>query len=165
MNLADGIILVIIAASALLSLRRGFAREAFSLATWVAAFIVARLFGPGLEVMMQHSIQTPSVRMATAFGVLFAATLVVGALINHLLGELVRVTGLTSTDRLLGMVFGAVRGMVLVIVLVALGRNLFEQDPWWRDSALVPQFAMMESWSRQVAGEFMGWVMNVDPTG
>lgn len=163
MNLADGIILFVIAVSALLSIRRGFTREAFSLATWVAAFLVARLFGPGLEVMLEPSIETPSARLATAFGILFAATLVVGALINHLLGEVVRVTGLTSTDRLLGMVFGAVRGIVLVIVMVALGRGLFAEDPWWRDSALVSQFAMMEDWSRRVAGDFLAWIMNVEP--
>lgn len=163
MNLADGIILFVIAISALLSIRRGFTREAFSLATWVAAFLVARLFGPGLEVMLEPSIETPSARLATAFGILFAATLVVGALINHLLGEVVRVTGLTSTDRLLGMVFGAVRGVVLVIVMVALGRGLFAEDPWWRDSALVTQFAMMEDWSRRVAGDFLAWLMNVEP--
>ena len=155
--------LTVIAVSALLSLRRGFTREAFSLATWVAAFLVARLFGPGLEVMLEPSIETPSARIATAFGVLFAATLVVGALINHLLGEVVRVTGLTSTDRLLGMVFGAVRGMVLVMVLVALGRGLFSEDPWWRESMLVSQFAMMEDWSRGLAVDFINWIMNVEP--
>lgn len=163
MNLADGVILLLIVVSALLSVRRGFTREAFSLLTWVAAFLVARLFGPGLEVMLEPSIETPSARIAVAFGVLFAATLVVGALVNHLLGEVVRVTGLTSTDRLLGMVFGAVRGMVLVVVLVALGRGLFDQDPWWRESMLVPRFAMMEDWSRELAVDFMNWLMNVDP--
>lgn len=163
MNLADGVILLLIVVSALLSVRRGFTREAFSLASWIAAFVVARLFGPGLEIMLEPSIETPSARIATAFGVLFAATLVVGALINHLLGEVVRVTGLTSTDRLLGMVFGAVRGMVLVVVMVALGKGLFSEDSWWRESTLVPQFAMMEDWSRNLATQLINWIMNVEP--
>ncbi|MBZ2187679.1 CvpA family protein [Alcanivorax sp. JB21] len=161
MNLADGVILFIIAVSALISVRRGFMREAFSLVTWVAAFVVARLFGPGLEVMLESSIDTPSVRMAVAFGSLFAATLIVGALINHLLGELVRVTGLSGTDRLFGMVFGAVRGMVVVIVLVALAGPMFVEDAWWQQSMLVPQFAMMEDWSRQLAEEFVAFLMNI----
>ena len=161
MNLADGVILFIIAVSALISVRRGFMREAFSLVTWVAAFVVARLFGPGLEVMLEPSIDTPSVRMAVAFGSLFAATLIVGALINHLLGELVRVTGLSGTDRLFGMVFGAVRGMVVVIVLVALAGPMFVEDAWWQQSMLVPQFAMMEDWSRQLAEEFVAFLMNI----
>ena len=130
MNLADGIILFVIAVSALLSVRRGFTREAFSLLTWVAAFIIARLFSPALDLLLQEQITTPSLRAAVAFGSLFALTLAVGALINHLLGELIRVTGLSSTDRLMGMVFGALRGMLLMVVLVALGQHLFASDPW-----------------------------------
>ena len=161
MNLADGAILFLIAVSALLSVRRGFTREAFSLATWVAAFIVARLFGPGLELLLEPSIETPSVRVAVAFGVLFAATLIVGALVNHLLGEMVRVVGLSGTDRMFGMVFGAVRGLVIVLVLVVLGHPVFSEDPWWRESVLVPQFAMMEGWSRDLAERIMSFLMGV----
>lgn len=159
MNLADGIILVVIAFSSLLSLRRGFTREAFSLLSWVAAFIVARLFGPGLEIMLEASIETPSARMAVAFGLLFAATLVVGALINHLVGELVRVTGLSGTDRVFGMVFGAVRGMLLVIVLIAVGRHLFAADSWWQESMLVPQFAVLEDWTRRMASDLVNFIL------
>ena len=161
MNLADGIILFIIAASALISVRRGFTREAFSLLTWVAAFIVARLFSPALEVLLADSIETPSLRLAVAFGLLFTVTLIVGALINHLLGELIRVTGLSGTDRLLGMVFGALRGALVVVVLVALGRHLFSEDAWWRESLLVPHFAMLEDWTRRLAGDLIAYLMNV----
>ncbi len=78
MNLADGIILFVIAVSALLSVRRGFTREAFSLLTWVAAFIIARLFSPALDLLLQDQITTPSLRAAVAFGSLFALTLAVG---------------------------------------------------------------------------------------
>jgi membrane protein required for colicin V production len=159
MNLADGVILVVIAVSALLSLRRGFTREAFSLLAWVAAFIIARLFGPGLEVMLENSVETPSARTAVAFGLLFAATLVVGALINHLLGELVRVTGLSSTDRLFGMLFGAVRGLLLVVVLVALGSHLFSADSWWRESLLVPYIATLEDWTRRIASDLVNFIL------
>ena len=159
MNLTDGVILVVISVSALLSLRRGFTREAFSLFSWVAAFIIARLFGPGLELMLENSIETPSARAAVAFGLLFAATLIVGALINHLLGEIVRVTGLSSTDRLFGMVFGAIRGVLLVVALIALGRHLFAADSWWQESMLVPQFAVLEDWSRRTASDLVNFIL------
>ena len=161
MNLADGIILFVIAVSALLSVRRGFTREAFSLLTWVAAFIIARLFSPAFDILLQDQIETPSLRMAVAFGSLFFLTLVVGAMISHLLGELIRATGLTGTDRLLGMVFGALRGVVLMIVLVALGRHLFLEDAWWQQSTLVPHLVMLEGWTRQVGEDVLAFVMNV----
>lgn len=159
MNLADGLILLVIIVSALLSLRRGFIREAFSLVTWIAAFVIARLLGPALEALLEGTIAMPSARTAAAFGLLFAATLVVGALINHLLGELVRVTGLSGTDRLFGILFGTVRGVLLVVVLVALGRHLFGADPWWRESFLVPWFAALEDWTRQVAASLVNFIL------
>ncbi|KGD63231.1 colicin V production protein [Alcanivorax nanhaiticus] len=161
MNLADGIILIVIAISALLSVRRGFTREAFSLLTWVAAFIIARLFSPAFELVLEDQISTPSLRFIVAFGSLFALTLVVGALISHLLGELIRVTGLSSTDRLLGMVFGALRGILLMVVLVALGRQLFAADQWWQESSLVPHLVMMETWTREMGENLLAFVMNV----
>ncbi len=161
MNLADGIILVVIAISALLSVRRGFTREAFSLLTWVAAFIIARLFSPAFELVLENQISTPSLRFIVAFGSLFPLTLIVGALINHLLGELIRVTGLSSTDRLLGMVFGALRGILLMVVLVALGRQIFAADRWWQESVLVPHLVMMETWTREMGESLLSFVMNV----
>ena len=102
----------------------------------------------------------PSLRTAVAFGTLFAITLVVGALINHLLGELIRVTGLSGTDRLLGMVFGALRGALVVVVLVALGHRFFGQDPWWQQSMLVPHFALLEDWTRRMAEQLLAYLMN-----
>ena len=161
MNLADAIILLVIVASGLLALRRGFTREAFSLLTWVAAFIIARLFGPGLEVLLDRLVETPSARAALAFGLLFASTLVVGALINHLLGELVRVTGLSHTDRMFGAVFGLARGMLLVVVLVALARHPFSEDPWWQESRLIPVFSAFEGWTVQVASQLADFVMGI----
>ena len=161
MNLADAVILLIIIASGLLALRRGFTREAFSLLTWVAAFIIARMFGPGMEVLLDRLVETPSARAAMAFGLLFAATLVVGALINHLLGELVRVTGLSNTDRLFGVAFGLLRGMVLVVVLVALARVPFAADPWWQESRLIPVFAAFEDWTVEVASQLADFVMGI----
>ncbi len=162
MNYADGAIILIIVISVLISIRRGFTREALSLVTWIAAFVIARLFSPALEVLLEARIETPSVRIATAFGVLFAATLVVGAMISHLLAALVTMTGLDGTDRLFGTVFGAVRGALLVIFLVAVLTPLFSTDDWWQESVLVPQFAMMENWTRLVAAElwdtFSGWL-------
>lgn len=162
MNYADGAIILVIVISVLISVRRGFTREALSLVTWIAAFVIARLFSPAMEVLLETRIETPSVRMATAFGVLFAATLVVGAMINHLVAALITMTGLDGTDRLFGTVFGAARGALLVIFLVAVLAPLFATDDWWQESVLVPQFAMMENWTRMVATElwdtFSGWL-------
>ena len=117
---------------------------------WVVAFLVAMTFREPLAVLLESQIATPSVREMVAFGILFAATLVVGAMVNHLIGELVRITGLSGTDRLFGMVFGLVRGLVIVMALLLLLPMVIpiDQDAWWRESALIPQFLRFDDWAR-----------------
>ncbi|WP_027859095.1 CvpA family protein [Marinobacterium jannaschii] len=156
MNWADWTIIAIIAISSLFSLKRGFVKEALSLATWVAALIVARIFSASLETVLVPYIETPSLRLMAAFAILFVATLVVGALINQLVSMLVHATGLSGTDRVLGIAFGAARGGLLAIVLVALvGMTPAIQDPWWADSRLIPHLVLMESWTKDVASDLI----------
>jgi membrane protein required for colicin V production len=160
MNLADGGILFIVVISALIGLWRGFVREAFSLLTWIAAFIIASLFSPGMENLLQDHIPTPSVRIAVAFGVLFVLTLFVGGLVNRLLVEMIRITGLTGTDRALGTVFGLLRGLLLVAVLVALGQQLFMHDEWWAGSCLIPRFVAVQQWLWAFSGQLLSLLMH-----
>ncbi len=147
----DWAIIAIILVSGLISLKRGFVREALSLVIWIVAGAVAWLFGGALAEHLGDFIETPSARIIAACGILFVATLLVGALISFLLGELVRATGLTGTDRLLGMVFGVARGALLVVVLVGLlSLAPVQQDSWWRESSLVPHFLMVADWSKNL---------------
>lgn len=162
MNWADWIILAIIGISSLLSLRRGFVREAVSLASWVIAFVVARVFAPSLSQVLQDYIQTtPSIRMLASFAILFVITLFVGALVGMLISALVSATGLSATDRVLGIGFGVVRGALVVVVIVALlGMTPAVQDPWWRESSLIPHFVLLEGWTREVASELGQTIWN-----
>jgi membrane protein required for colicin V production len=147
----DWAIIGVVAISALISLKRGFVKEALSLVTWVVAGAVAWMFGGGLAQYLEHYIQTPSARVITGCVILFVATLLVGAMVNFLIGELIRVTGLSGTDRFLGMVFGAARGGLLVVVaagLLSLGP--VQQDPWWQQSQLLPRFLLVADWSKNL---------------
>ena len=140
----------IICTSCLISLRRGFVKEALSLLTWIVAGVIAWMFGGALADHLVAFIEIPSVRVIAACIILFIATLVLGALVNYLIGELVRVTGLSGTDRFLGMAFGAARGALVVVVLVGLVSlaPVVEQDPWWQKSILIPHFLMVADWSK-----------------
>lgn len=162
MNWADWVIVAIIGISSLISLKRGFVREAISLLTWVAAFIIARLFTDQLSSLLASSIETPSARVVAAFVLLFVGTLFAGALINNLIGILIKATGLSGTDRVLGMGFGLARGALLVVVVVAvLDMTPVNQDRWWAESRLIPHFRLMEEWTRGLAGETSKLLMNV----
>ena len=145
----DFILLGIIAISALLSLWRGFVKEALSLASWIVALWVGMLFFGDLADLMRNWIDTPSIRNVVAFVMLFVGTVLVGGLVNYLAGQLVAKTGLTATDRALGMVFGITRGVVIVAVLVMLaGLTNLPQDPWWQESLLLAHFQDMALWLR-----------------
>lgn len=163
MTWADLAILAVLLISSLISIKRGFVKEALSLAGWIAAFVVAMLFHGSLATLFTSFIESPSVRELLAFGLLFAATLIVAAMANYLIGEVVRMTGLSGTDRMFGMVFGLVRGIIVVLAILLLVPALIpiDQEAWWQQSSLIPHFLAMEEWSRQVAASVIKFVMSL----
>ncbi len=150
LNWADWTIVVIITLSCLLSIKRGFVKEAFSLAVMVLAFFIAVAFHERLAVLLQNTIEGVSLRYLLSFAALFAATLVVGSMVKHLLGELVKMTGLSGTDRLFGMVFGLLRGGIVVMALLIMLPMLVpvNEDSWWQQSLFIPHFLLIEQWCK-----------------
>lgn len=150
MNWADCTIVVIVLVSCLISLLRGFVREALSLLSWVAAILIALVFHTRLALVYAQWIDTPSIATLLAFLSLFVGTLLIGTLINRLLGSLVSSAGLSGFDRVLGIAFGVARGLLLVLVIVVMLPMLLpvRQDPWWLQSRLIPHFEAMDGWSR-----------------
>lgn len=150
----DVVILALIALSAILSLFRGFVREALALASWLVALWVAVSFYEELALFIARELQspllhTPSAQKITAFVLLFICTLLVGILINSLVSKLVDRSGLTGTDRMLGILFGIARGAVIVAILVLFaGLTPMPQDPWWQDSQLLGYFVEFANWMR-----------------
>lgn len=164
----DWIVIAVVAVSSLISLKRGFVKEALSLLTWIIAGVIAWMFGGALSHHLAEFISTPSARIIAACAILFIATLLVGALVNFLIGELIRVTGLSGTDRLLGMVFGAARGGLLVVVLAGLlSLAPVQEDLWWKESVLLPHFLLVADWSKNLILEFSSqWLASsLDPSG
>lgn len=146
-NWADWFIVIVITASALIGLLRGLIREAWSLFSWVVAAICTVHFATPLAHYFESFIQTPSVRVLCAGAIILVLVLIVGGLLGMLIGRVVMITGLSGTDRLLGMVFGIARGILLLAVLlmvVKLAR--MDGDPWWQQSQLLRYFMPMVSW-------------------
>ena len=144
-NTADWILASVLLMSTAISLRRGFVKEALSLLTWLVAFVVARLFAAQLSTLLADQVSVPSIRLGIAFLILFVSTLMLGSVVSFLVGQLIRITGLSSTDRLLGMVFGFARGTLIVVIAVALLRlTPVTGDPWYESSRLIPVFEQAE---------------------
>jgi membrane protein required for colicin V production len=120
MNVVDLIIIAVLALSVLVGLWRGLISEVLALVTWIAAFWVAFTYGPAVSAHFDRSIENPIVRMLIGYGICFIAVLILGALVRFVLHQLVDSTGLGGTDRLLGMIFGFARGVLLVTLMVFL---------------------------------------------
>ena len=158
-NWADWAIVIVVGISAFISLVRGFVREALSLLVWLAAFIVAFLFSEKLAPQLAGLVELPSLRYVAAFAILFVLTLIVGSLLAYVAGQLVKMTGLSAVDRLLGMMFGISRGVLIaLLVLIFVPKAIpVQQDGWWQQSKLIPRVLVLENWSRRMAADLTGW--------
>ncbi|MCQ8104627.1 CvpA family protein [Methylomonas sp. SURF-2] len=143
----DYLIAGLVTVSAVIGLLRGFVKEALALLSWVAAVGIGLHYCRDFALLMQNVISHPSARIAAAFGMLFFMTLALGGLIGLILNHLFDKAGLTGSDRLLGMLFGAARGSVLVSVLVLLGgMTPLPEDSWWKQSLTIPPFQALAVW-------------------
>jgi membrane protein required for colicin V production len=151
MNWVDWTILAILSVSTLLSVKRGFVKEALSLAGWVAAFFVAISFSARLSAQLADFITPDTLRYAIAYVLLFAATFMLASLLNTFLAQVVHVTGLSNADRALGTIFGFARGFVVVLVLMFVLRAALseEQQQPLQQSNLLPHLSVVEEWARQ----------------
>ncbi len=131
----DYAVLAVAGLSILLSMMRGFVREILSLAGWVAAFFVAKIYTLELAPLLPQAIPSESLRFLAAFLILFLATLLVASLLAIALSQIFKQMGLSWLDRFLGAFFGLARGLVIVCVLVLLaGLTSLPQDVRWRNA-------------------------------
>jgi len=160
----DYVIFGLIGLSAIIGLFRGFVREALSLVTWGIAIWVALTFTPLASSYLEPYLDTPSLRQIAAFAGLFIATLIVGAIINSLICLLVKKSGIGGTDRFLGLLFGIVRGALVVAILVLLaGLTPLPEDPWWQESKAMPYFEELAATLRGFLPEDIAKDFQFDP--
>jgi membrane protein required for colicin V production len=142
----DYLILIVCVLSAGVGFWRGFVKEALSLLTLLVAIWLAWRFAALIEPKLGNWAADPEVRIWIARVIVFLFALMVGALVSWLARQLIRHTGLSGVDRLLGGAFGLARG-VLIVGLAVLVLDFFDldQDSWWQSARLRP-------YAEQVAG-------------
>lgn len=143
----DFVILLIIVLSAIVSSVRGFVREALSLSGWVIAFWVSLKFSGGMSVLFDQTIDDPILRLVVSFLMLFVATLIVSTIVNYFAIQMVERTGMTRADRSIGVVFGVLRGILIVTAMVMFsGLTPFPQTPSWDNSFFLYYFEGIAVW-------------------
>jgi len=156
LNQVDIAILIITVLSSLFGLWRGLIKEVLSLLTWIAAMLVARVYSEPLSELMTGMIDSDGVRYVTAFALLFVVVMMLGTLMNFLMSKLLTVTGLKFADRLLGGVFGAARGLAIVLVIMFICSVFVSETALWQESKLIPYGMTMIERSQIFIGDFGG---------
>lgn len=147
MQWIDVVILAIIVLSALISVMRGFVKEMLSLVAWVVAFFVAATFYGNLAGLFTF-IDNDMAKIALALFVLFIGTLMAIGVVNLIISLILKKTGLSGTDRILGVIFGAARGLLIVICMCAVIQMLLhyglfksiETSEWYSKAVVLPEF-------------------------
>jgi membrane protein required for colicin V production len=154
MTVADIFIILIMLGSIIIGLLRGFVREAASLVFWIVAIWAAWKFGPVIEPHLGGLLTDPSVAPWVGRLVVLVLVLLAGWVVGMLLSYFTRSLGLGVMDRVLGLLFGILRGLVLVGLLVIGGELLhLNQEEWWGRSKLVPFGETVGDWLRAMVGE------------
>ena len=149
LSAVDWVLLGVVALSALMGAMRGIVVEVLSLVVWIAAFWLAFVYGAEVATWFSMQIHDPAARLLVAYALVFIVALIVGSLVTWLIGKLVRSVGLGSIDRVLGLLFGVVRGCALACVLVlVLGLTALPKDPSWHASPLIPEFQHGAEWMK-----------------
>jgi membrane protein required for colicin V production len=135
MAVLDWVLVALLLASIALGAWRGLVFEVLSVLGWIAAFVLAQWFAPEVAVRLPIGEASETVRYAAGFVIVFIVAAFAAGLLTALVRKLVQVVGLRPVDRVLGMFFGALRGVLLllagtvVVYLVSL-----DTQPWWQES-------------------------------
>jgi membrane protein required for colicin V production len=116
-NITDWAILVILVASSLISLSRGFVKEFLSLFLWVFAFVVSINFEHLVTPQILKFITNLEVAKIISYIVVFVLAIYLGGIFIKLISKLIKWSGASGFDKFLGVVFGFIRGAILVLVL------------------------------------------------
>ena len=135
MTAIDYIVLGILFISIFLSVMRGLVRAVLSLAGWIVAFIFAGSFSADFEPFLPSEIGGESLRILVSFVVVFISVLLVTVLVTMLLSSFIKGIGLGFVDRILGAVFGFLRGLLVITVLVLIaGLTSIPQQNFWQQA-------------------------------
>src|SRR5262245_58685687 len=154
MNATDYLVIAAVLISALVGAMRGFLREAVALVTWLLALFVAWHFADLIEPHLGGLLAGSYVKTWAARVIIVILILLLGAAVGAILNHFVRLSIFSGMDRFLGLVFGLLRGVVLLGVFVILGQVLrLDGERWWTRSLMIPYGESVANGLRTMVGE------------
>ncbi len=164
-NGVDYIILAVGAISAFIGLWRGLIKEVFSLLNWVLAFGLSYLlYQPIGGILPIGEAANPYVRNAISAVLIFIVVLIAGSIACSLLAGLAKAAGLSGTDRLLGLLFGFARAVIIILILLVFLPTVVTpivNQGWWNNSFFIPAFLEFEEWATSTYRGVSHWIGSI----
>jgi membrane protein required for colicin V production len=152
MTWVDYALAAVLGLSTLWGLWRGLVREVLSILAWVIAFLAANLLAGPLAPQLEALLDSPALRVAAAYLAVFIVALFAVSLLAYVVSRLVHAAGLSGLDRMLGALFGAARGVLIVVALVLIaGLTSLPRHADWSESVSGP-------WLSRVARVLKPWL-------
>ena len=159
LNITDWAILVVLVASGLMSLARGFTREFLSLFLWVFSFIAALSLEHLATPQVATIIGNEDISKIISYILIFIVCLVAGGFFIKFISKLVKWSGASGFDRFLGVLFGFTRGLILVFIVFLLLPNSVKQNDLFVNSKISP---FIEEYAPRVEAYFRDLVADKD---
>jgi len=153
MDGADHIFAIILLVSGGVGYFRGFIRESIALLSWLIGLWLAWHFAYVVDPWLGGALAEPAVREWTGRAVVLLLVLLFGALVGSVVSHFARrAVGLAAMDRVLGVVFGLVRGAIVIGLLVLAGRAVdLSLEPWWEQTRSMPAAEAVANWLERYA--------------
>lgn len=159
----DVAIIAVISLSVMTGLFRGFVKELVALCVWILAIWLGFNYSQSLDPWLSSYIEDKSIRTAFGFIIILFGTLLVGGIINAFLSFILKRAGLSGTDRTLGMVFGFLRGVFIVaLLMVAVKMTSLPYQEYSQKSKLYARFDPVVDLIYSHLPEFIKQVKAVD---
>ena len=159
LNLADWFILIVLIASGIISFARGFTKEFLSLFLWIAAFIAAISLEYLATPQVNEFIGNEEISKIISYIVVFVVFIFVGGIVIKFVSKLIKWSGASGFDRFLGVLFGLIRGLIVLFVIFLLLPSGLKTTDLISNSKITP---VIQKYAPQIEAYFRDLIDNRD---
>ena len=159
LNLADWFILIVLIASGIISFARGFTKEFLSLFLWIAAFIAAISLEYLATPQVNEFIGNEEISKIISYIVVFVIFIFIGGIVIKFISKLIKWSGASGFDRFLGVLFGLIRGLIVLFVIFLLLPSGLKTTDLISNSKITP---VIQKYAPQIEAYFRDLIDNRD---
>ena len=159
LNIADWFILIVLVASGVIAFARGFTKEFLSLFLWLAAFIAARSLEYLATPKINEFIGNEEVSKIISYITVFVIFIFLGGIVIKFISKLIKWSGASGFDRFLGVLFGLIRGLIVLFVIFLLLPSSLKTTDLINNSKITP---VIQKYAPEVEAYFRNLIDNRD---